>query len=146
MKERLRPKIFCKYDIEIKHKVIGFIQLVSYLCGDDIPHIEYELNEEYRNQGIMTKELPKYLNKYCKKYNHNRLVACVKKDNFHSIKILEQNGFAKVTEIRDNSTYAYSTDFEVQKVLKTINKLWSEEEYKLSRRFEILNTLIKVDK
>lgn len=106
MKARSRIRIFCKEIIKDKNrKEIGVINLVNYLTGESIPHLEFRISEQFRNQGIMTKELPKYL-KLCKKYGFNRMIANVKQDNLYSIKLLEKNNFFKVTSFKDLFIYA----------------------------------------
>lgn len=106
MKYRSKPKIWRKKDIATTRKweKIGYIQLVSYMRGDSIPHIEYEINKEFRNQGIMSEELPKYL-KECKKWEFNQLVALVECSNIASVRLLEKNGFVKVKEIEGFASY-----------------------------------------
>jgi RimJ/RimL family protein N-acetyltransferase len=73
--------------------------------GKTAPHIEYEIDEEYRNQGVMTRHLPKYLN-YCKKEEINQLLAIVKKDNIYSQRLLEKNDFVMLNELEDEFCYA----------------------------------------
>lgn len=139
MRERAKAKIFLKKEIKNIYskpkkqwQQIGRINLVNYCTGEDaIPHIEFELDEEWRNQGIMSKELPKYL-KLCKKYEHSRLIAIVKPDNAASIKILEKNGFIKFGSYTDN-TLVYIIDLKIfkhinvfhEKIVKNIN--WKTE-------------------
>ncbi len=106
MKARNQPKVWSKHEITTTKlwEKIGYIQLVSYLRADTTPHLEYSIDEGHRNQGIMSRELPKYLKK-CKKYDNNQLIAVVKKDNLPSIKLLEKNGFFRVGEIDDKFSY-----------------------------------------
>ncbi|HDY66314.1 MAG TPA: N-acetyltransferase [Candidatus Scalindua sp.] len=97
MKPRTQPKVFMRHKIFDKldsynREQIGYIQLVSYLRGDTTPHIEYKINETDRAQGIMSRELPKFLKK-CKKYDENQLIALVEKNNIPSIKLLGRNNF-----------------------------------------------------
>ncbi len=103
MKPRHRQKVFMKREIMEKGKKIGEIFLVSYLTGV-IPYLEYRIDEEYQNQGIMSRELPKYL-KLCKRYKVYHLLAITKNDNIPSIRILEKNGFIKLSEIDDKHCY-----------------------------------------
>lgn len=138
MEERMRSKIFLKREIrniyskpKRQWQNIGRINLVSYYKSkNDISHLEFELNEEWRNQGIMSKELPKYL-KYCKKYGHNRLIALVKENNLASIKLLEKNGFLKFKKIGDIIFYIIHLDIRyskmLEKIIKTTHYLTKEE-------------------
>jgi len=123
---RHKPRVWMKHDIKIKREVIGYLQLVDYTLGKDpIPQIEYHLNEPYRNQGIMSKELPKYL-KLCKarhkKYGDecksNRLVAIVENDNPMSMKLLERNGFVKVKDFDNHISYMAHLDLDIELVEK----------------------------
>ena len=106
MKARMNPKVWSKHEITTtkRWETIGYIQMVSYLTGKSTPHLEFAIDEAYQNQGIMSKELPKYL-KRCKKYDNNQLIAVVKKDNVASRRLLEKNGFINVGNIDDNVTY-----------------------------------------
>ena len=106
MKVRTNPKPYARKDIKHKHEVIGFIQLVSYMRGDARPHIEYELKQGWRNKGIMSVELPKFLKKH-KQYNP-QMIAVVKKDNKASMRLLEKNNFLKISTMDDN--YCYIVD------------------------------------
>jgi GNAT superfamily N-acetyltransferase len=127
MKERAKPKIFLEREItniyskpKRQWQDIGRIYLIDYCTSkDSISHIEFELNEEWRNQGIMSKELPKYL-KFCKKYGHNRLIALVKEGNIASIKLLEKNGFLKFRKIDDTISYIIHLDIRYSKMLEKI--------------------------
>ena len=118
MKDRTKPKIWLKREIfnpANKREKIGYINLVSYLTKEDTSHIEFEIEDafaEYRGKRIMSVELPKYL-KLCKKWGHAKLIACVKKDNAASIKLLEKNDFIKIVAIDDN--YCYLTDLALTK-------------------------------
>lgn len=106
MTERTKPKVFCRKELFREKEKIGYLQLVSYLRGsDDIAHLEFSLEEEYHNKGIMSRELPIYL-KYLKKWDHKRLLAYVKNTNSPSIKLLEKNNFILVTPYKDLLVYA----------------------------------------
>lgn len=78
-------------------KVIGHIQLVGY----DIPQIEYELDEEYWNKGIMTKELTEYL----KGLKLRGVSAIIEKDNLASARVLTKCGFVELHKIRGYRTF-----------------------------------------
>lgn len=103
---------------EIQNK--GQLMLVSY--GDTKPFIEYSLKEEYRNQGIMSKELPNFL-KLCKENGYNQLLANVKKNNEISIKLLERNGFVKVMDFEDSFAYITDLNHSREVVNKIVNKI-----------------------
>ena len=66
--------------------------------------LQYEVDPEYRNQGVMSRELPLFLQE-CKDKGFNQIVAMVKKDNLPSIKLLEKNGFVEFKTINDTITY-----------------------------------------
>jgi RimJ/RimL family protein N-acetyltransferase len=104
MKTRWQPRVFSKYIIKDKDQEIGKIFLVDYICGKSTPHIEFFLNEGYKNKGIMSREFPKFLKKM-KKWEFNQALAIVKQDNIASIKILEKNGFIKIKPIEDKICY-----------------------------------------
>jgi RimJ/RimL family protein N-acetyltransferase len=117
-----------KHDIMLKYEKIGYIQLVDYMLGKMcIPQIEYHLEEDYRNKGIMSKELPKYL-KECKrdykKYGSrfgnptNRMIATVEKENVPSIKLLERNGFLKIKDFDNHYSYIAQLDLNIEFVEK----------------------------
>lgn len=55
---RTKPKVWLIEEIYQERKKIGQLMLVSYLTQSK-PHIEFFLNEEHWNKGIMSKELPK---------------------------------------------------------------------------------------
>jgi len=131
MKARHAPRVWAKHKITTTklREEIGFIQLVSYLRGDSKPHLEYFIKEEYRSQGIMGKELPKYLKKQ-KQYNP-QLIAVVKQDNYPSIKLLETNGFIKVKDINDNACYIIDLNFTpdvVEKMVLIMKKNFPREQ------------------
>ncbi len=115
---RHKPKIWMKYNIKHKHEEIGYLQLVNYTLGkQSISHIEYHINDKYRNKGVMAKELPKYL-KMCKKYDCVRLIAVVEKDNEASIKLLVRNGFIKIKDFDNHYSYIAHLDFKIDKLEK----------------------------
>lgn len=127
---RHKPRVWMKHDIKVKHNKIGYIQLVDYTLGKNpIPQIEYHLDEPYRNQGIMSKELPKYLKKcksYHKAYGHyehstNRMVAIVENGNEASIKLLERNGFFKIKDFDSHTSYIAQLDLDVELVERMVN-------------------------
>lgn len=121
MKTRTQPKVWAYHAINHKHKPIGYIQLVSYLTGGAKPHIEFFIDKEYRNKGIMTKELVKYL-RWQKKYN-NQLIAVVKQDNTPSIKLLEKNGFIHIANIDDKRSYIVDLNLTPEIVKKIVRKI-----------------------
>jgi RimJ/RimL family protein N-acetyltransferase len=98
---------------------IGYLQLVkdSRLL---FPEIEYLLDENYWNQGIMSEELPKYLD-YLRSENITRLHALVEVKNKYSQRLLTKY-FAK-TKVIDDIVH-YMTDLTMDiKYVKLIEKL-----------------------
>ena len=130
MKVRVNPKVHNRQPILFKREKVGYIQLVSYMTGGATPHIEFAIDEPYRNKGIMTKELPKYL-KYLKKWGHYQLIAIVKCDNQASLNLLESNGFFKVADIKDKVSYIIDlrlTPEAIVKMQKKINEHFNFEQ------------------
>jgi len=113
MKPLQKPKAYAIHPILINGREVGCIQLVRYGQDDEKPHIEFALQQEYRNQGIMGRELPVYLKRIAKKYP--RLIALVKEDNAASIKLLQNNGFCPLTFVDD--TICYVIDLNCDKAL-----------------------------
>jgi len=116
MKERFKPKIYAReelYYIENhRRKKAGYIQLVCYYTKETTPHIEYAITEDrFKNKGIMSKELPKYLKKLSK-FN-KQMIAVVESDNVYSIKLLIDNGFIFFSKIGLYKTYII--DFRISK-------------------------------
>jgi len=135
------PKIWCvreldNYDGKKRYSsdyhtsyTIGKIQLVDYThdrasskIRRTIPHIEYEINEDFRNRGIMSKELPKYL-KWLQKYDYNELIAVVKNNNefaAYSQRLLLKNGFVKLAfeTLPEYTTFLWHA--KLQKELKAL--------------------------
>jgi RimJ/RimL family protein N-acetyltransferase len=94
---------------------IGSFMLVDYLGEESTPHIEFEIFDqfkEYRNQGIVSKEIIEYL-KLCNEEGYHRLIAVAKEDNLASMRILEKNNFIMVSKFEDNVCYV--TDLRVSK-------------------------------
>jgi len=96
---------------------VGRMQLVYYMydraCDGmkkNFPHLEYYIDQEFRNLGIMSRELPKYL-KSLVKYGHDAIIAVVKNDNEYapySGKLLLQNGFVSFnTGLKDHTTFLF---------------------------------------
>jgi RimJ/RimL family protein N-acetyltransferase len=113
MKMRAYPKVLCKDIIYHNDHKIGYLQLVSYMTGDSMPHIEFEIEKPWQFQGAMTKELPLYL-KDVKKLGYNRLLAIVKQDNTASKSLLEKNGFVEVKK-RMNEYIIYILEMRLPK-------------------------------
>lgn len=132
---RHKPKVWMKNDIMQKRDKIGYIQLVNYELGKyPIPQIEYHLNKDYRNQGIMSRELPKYLKK-CKSYHKrygqyehpcNRMVAIVEKENIASIKLLDKNGFFKIKDFDNHYSYIAQLDLNIKFVEQMTNYFYQQ--------------------
>lgn len=71
-------------------KEVGKIQILNYY-GSSLPQLEYDLDKEYWNKGIMTQELQEYIEKI--KDYYKCLIAIVKENNSASIRVLEKIGF-----------------------------------------------------
>jgi RimJ/RimL family protein N-acetyltransferase len=112
-------KITNYFQIKKDGKEIGRVNLV---CNGQYPQIEYDLNEEYWNQGIMTKAVKEYLQIIKNKFP--KIIALVKDKNHASQKVLEKNGFVKVTTF--NATLTYIIDLEAseekQKIMRELIK------------------------
>jgi RimJ/RimL family protein N-acetyltransferase len=130
-----------KHIIKHKHEEIGYLQLVDYTFGKNpIPQIEYHLDEPYCNQGVMSKELPKYL-KLCKarhkKYGDecrsNRLVAIVENKNIISMKLLERNGFVKIKDFDNHTSYIAHLDLDIELVEKMTNYFYQMQQERNKR-------------
>ena len=92
---------------------VGYIRLVIYKTGSkavEHPQLEYEIEEKYRNQGIMSQELPKYLEHVLEK-GEEVIIALCKEDNFVSKKLLERNGFCGAGKIEDNLVFVIFKKF-----------------------------------
>ena len=98
---------------------IGRFILVNYFGREKLPHLEFEVFEEfkeYRNRGIVSKEIVKYL-KLCKKHGHNRLTAIVKEDNLASIRILEKTNFIRINNHKENVCFVIDLEFTKEKLM-----------------------------
>lgn len=124
MRKRSKPKVWSKHDIYVKRDKVGYIQLVSYMIGDAKPHLEYHIDEPFRNKGIMSEELPKYL-RFHKRYNP-QLIALTKQDNVASKRLLEKNGFVKMKNIGDVTSYIIDLRFTADDMEVMINKIWGD--------------------
>ena len=82
--------------IIIEGKEVGYIQILSY--SNSHPQVEYDLDEEYWNKGIMTRELKNYLEDIKKDYKV--ITAVVKDDNLASIRVLIKNGFIQIPSVK----------------------------------------------
>lgn len=96
-------KIIDNYQIFYNNIDAGHIKLVSYY-NSLLLHLEFEIKEKYRRKSLMTQHLPIYLQQL-KEKNIISLVALVKKDNFVSKKLLEQNNFIEIAEINECNCY-----------------------------------------
>lgn len=99
---------------------IGDIRLLTYPNMDRFPYIQYEVSPEYRNQGIMSRELPIFL-KACKKHSYHQLLAMVQDDNIASIRLLVKNNFVEYKKIRNIITYLTDLRFNAQQIKKLLN-------------------------
>lgn len=116
MKPRKKPKIFGRINIGNKKEIIGYFQLVDYFQKKPVPQLEYSLDKEFRGQGIMKRELPKYL-KFCKEYGHSKLIANVDNDNLPSVKLLESNGFILLAKFGKIHSYVVDLNFTKKQLL-----------------------------
>lgn len=107
-------KIIDNYPIFYNNIETGHIKLVSYY-DSLLLHLEFEIKEEYRQKGLMTQHLPIYLQQLQEK-NITSLIAIVKKDNFVSIKLLEQNNFIKLTEINECICYIKTKYYKMEEI------------------------------
>ena len=99
---------------------IGDIRLLTYSNMDKFPFIQYVIYDEYRNQGIMSRELPVFL-KACKKHSYHQICAMVQDDNIASIKLLTKNNFVEYKKIRNIVTYLTDLRFDAQQIKKLLN-------------------------
>jgi RimJ/RimL family protein N-acetyltransferase len=91
-------------------KPIGLLSVLTY--DTNIPLLEYEINPDYRGQGIASREVPIFLQEY-QNMGYNQVTAMVEEDNIASRKILHKNGFIEFCKIKDIITYI--KDFRVDK-------------------------------
>lgn len=92
---------------------VGGIHLAIYETGLkqlDYPQLEYAIEEKYRNRGIMSQELPKYL-KYVLDKGEEVIVALCKEDNIASQKLLKKNGFFNTGKIEDKMIFVLFKKF-----------------------------------
>lgn len=129
--ERHQYKPWAIVKIKRNHKEIGYIQLVDYFRKGSIPHLEYYLDKDFRKQGIMSKELPKYL-KDNARYGLNRMVAITDIDNIASQKLLEKNGFVFVTDIANKKSYVVDLRYTKKDIEFATNVMaWHQEQKRL---------------
>ena len=107
-------KIIDNYPIFYNNIDVGHIRLVSYY-NSLLPHLEFEIKEEYRQKGLMTQHLPIYLQQL-KEKNITSLIALVKKDNLVSKKLLEQNNFIELTKINECICYFRTKYYEMEEI------------------------------
>lgn len=122
MKCRAKPKTWMEKEIMYDGDVIGAIKLVDYMQGNATPHIEYWVDNKHADNGVMSRELPKYL-KMCKKYEVYQMIALVRNDNKKSIHLLEKNGFIRIKTIDDITSYIIDLCATPEMVEKTIKKI-----------------------
>lgn len=116
-------KIFNHYTIRVKSKEIGYIHM-CYYDSLQIPAIEYEINKEYRNKGIMTKAVMKYI-ECLKKEGLKYLCAVVEKNNEASKKVLKKNNFYLLSKTQNYCHFVCCLDKEtmhVKNILKYFKK------------------------
>lgn len=109
-------KIDTFHRIIIDNREVGYIQLVQ----ENIPQIEYQLDEQYQGKGIMTKELNNYLGKIKDKFP--KLLAIVQESNLASQKVLRKCGFILLT--KSNNLIIFVNDlqasFEKKEIMKEL--------------------------
>ncbi|SRR5258708_3334452 len=99
----------------------GFIRLVNYeQCP--VPHIEYKVSDKFRYQGIMSKELPKYL-ETCAKKGYDVLIAVVMSNNIPSIKLLKNNNFVFVKSFGQRESYIWHHGAKKSQTKKMISEV-----------------------
>ena len=101
-------------------KDIGDIRLLTYPHSDKFPYIQYVIDAEYRNQGIMSRELPIFL-KACKRHSYHQILAMAQDDNIASIKLLTKNNFVEYTKIRNIITFLTDLRYDTQTLKKLLN-------------------------
>lgn len=84
-----------------------------YFSISKTPQLIYWLDEKYRNKGIMSKELPLFLQD-CKNKNYNQMYALCKKNNIASKRLLEKNDFIALKEFRD--TIIFVIDLRINRI------------------------------
>ena len=89
--------------IVINGKDVGQIRIFKIRSKIDIYELEYTLDDEYHNQGIMSKELPKFM----KKHKDKLMQAQIFRDNIASQKVIKKVGFYLFHAIRDINIYMY---------------------------------------
>ena len=99
---------------------IGDIRLLTYPNMYKIPYIQYVIDAEYRNQGIMSRELPMFI-KACKRHSYHQICAMAQDDNLPSIKLLTKNNFVEYKKIRNIVTYLTDLRFDAQQIKELLN-------------------------
>ena len=99
---------------------IGDIRLLTYPHSDKFPYIQYEIDAEYRNQGIMSRELPVFL-KACKRHSYHQILSMVQDDNIVSIRLLVKNNFLEYKKIRNIITFLTDLRYDTQKLKELLN-------------------------
>ena len=122
LRQKMKARIYMKTGIVENGKYAGRINLVKYQ-GQTIPHLEFEIEPEFRNKGLMSRFLPKYLAK-CKKLEIFRLMALVKHGNLASEKVLAKSKFIRFAELEGKSAWIIAMDLNdaVSKFGKSILK------------------------
>lgn len=94
MKKLKRPVVFKLKKIKIEGKKVGLIQLVKYLDGFSIPHIEFKINGAYARKGIMNTEIASYLQNFW--FKPKLIATTYSYQSLAAEKILLKNGFKHV--------------------------------------------------
>lgn len=133
-------KINTFHSIKINNKEVGYIQLVQR----EIPQIEYQLDEEHWNKGIMTKELKGYLKRIKNKFP--KLLAIVEKENLASQRVLEKCGFILMT--KNNKHLIFVNDLQANSEKKKIMRELIEQGFvkKLEKASRLSNISLEAVK
>lgn len=123
----MRARVFLKTNILEGKEYAGRINLVKYQ-GQSINHVEFEVEPEFRNKGLMSRFLPRFLFK-CKQHKIFRLMALVKHGNVASERVLAKSKFIRFAELEDKSAWVLTMDLndEISKFHKSILKNLTNE-------------------
>ena len=134
-----KPHVFCIKFIKYQGKTVGYIHLVKYNYGKDaVPHIEYAVDAEYQNKGLLQAHLSKYLKEMKKNEKTSlalgfgpgdKLIAVAAKGNTASIHILEKFNFVFVKEVEGYCTFVYSSKFSMKQISDAVNSFKSAQEW-----------------
>jgi RimJ/RimL family protein N-acetyltransferase len=114
-------KINLFHRIIINGKEVGYIQLVHRHPA--IPHVEYQLDDEYWGKGIMTRELTEYLVSI--KDACPKLMAVVERKNLASKRVLDKCGFIFMSKMGGYDVFIndLQANSEKRKIMKELVEL-----------------------